>query len=592
LEGSDGKLYGSTAQGGTNKYYGTVFRLNKDGSNFELIHSFSGGTNESFPQAGLIEGIDGALYGTTVYGGMFNTGGLTSCAVFKLNKDGSGYSLLKYLTGSAHNGDAYYPVAPLIQGTDDMLYGTTRFGGADDVGALFKLSANAGGCGVIFDFKNGEPSEPFAGLIEGPDGMLYGTTFYGGGAEFGMVFKVTKDGSGLTALHRFGNPDARYPRANLVFGTNGMIYGTGAYGGTNDYGAVFTLATNGMGYSVLHNFAGNATDGGWPYGGMISASDGVLYGTTELVGPGGSGTVFSLHADGSAYTVLHNFTGSIVGDSADGAAPYAGVVEASDGKLYGTTAGGGSNSMGTVFSLNKNGSGYSILRFFTGDNGDGGVPRASLLEGSDGRLYGTTERGGLTGIVPYGAGTIFRINLDGTGYEVVYRFSGGTDGSGPYGGFSEGPGGVLYGTTFSGGANNGGTVFKISKDGNGFTVLHDLTGLAGDGYNPYGGLLRASDGAFYGTTSSGGETNLGTLFRLYSAQPAVSIGSLLSMIGGVQVAARGAAWAQRLELQTSTNLNGSWVGIATNAAGVDGACQFLDVAATNSPVRFCRTRAL
>src|SRR5437667_212431 len=179
-------------------------------------------------------------------------------------------------------------------------------------------------------------------------------------------------------------------------------------------------------------------------------SDGALYSTTYQGGSFGPGTVFKLNKDGSDYSILHSFSRA----DNDGRYPQHGLVEGSDGALYGTTYGGGSNNTGTLFKLNKDGTDYSVLRRFSLTGGDAWAPQAGLVEGSDGALYGTTYRGGSNN-----TGTLFKLNKDGTDYSVLHRFSlTGDDGWAPQTGLVEGSDGALYGTTYQGGSNNSGTV--------------------------------------------------------------------------------------------------------------------------------------
>src|SRR5437867_5017787 len=202
--------------------------------------------------------------------------------------------------------------------------------------------------------------------------------------------------------------------------------------------------------------------------------------------------------------------------------PYSGLIEADDGALYGTTLQGGSAGRGTVYKVNKDGSGYVIIRSFSGTGGDGSRPQASLIQGSDGALYGTTGNGGNAEDYT-GAGTIFKISKDGTAYGILHKFGSVTnDGRSASGGLIEGTDGYLYGTTDTGGFSDSvfppgyGTVFKIKKDGTGYGVVHQFIPSGGDGQRPYCSLLEASDGTLYGSTAQGGDAGpwYGTVFKL------------------------------------------------------------------------------
>jgi uncharacterized repeat protein (TIGR03803 family) len=511
IQGNDGALYGTTYGGGTNGW-GTVFRIGTNGSDYRVLYSFAGSRagDGAEPYAGLVQGTDGALYGTTYQGGPSNLG-----TVFRIGTNGSDYSLLYSFSGSA--ADGANPYAGLVQGSDGALYGTTYRGGSNNIGSVFRIGTNGAGYNVLHRFtgSGGDSANPYAGLIQGSDGALYGTA--GGGSNgYGTVFRIGTNGNDYSVLYRFSGGDGYTPPAGLVQGGDGTLYGTTYGGGTSNYGTVFRIGTNGADYSVLYRFTGSGGDGVNPYGGLVQGSDGALYGTTYYAGTTflGAGTVFRIGTNGAAYSVLHVFNFG----SGDGAGPYAGLIQGSDGALYGTTYGGGTNFLlnGTVFRIGTNGAPYSVLYSFTGTGGDGANPKAGLVQGSDGALYGTTYYGGSIN----GAGTVFRIGTNGTADRVLYSFTNNGGGFYPQVALVQGSDGALYGTTSLGGTSNAGTVFRTGTNGAAYSVLYSFTGSGGDGANPfYAGLVQGRDGALYGTTSDGGNTNAisygaGTVFRI------------------------------------------------------------------------------
>ena len=502
VEGSDGALYGTTYAGGTNDS-GTVFKLNKDGTGYAVLRRFTNGSDGSAPQAGLIKASDGALYGVTPFGG-----GDRSGTVFKLNEDGTGYAVLHRFSRSGDNG--VFPVTALLEGSDGALYGTTYGGGtADNFGTVFKLNKDGSSFAVLRRFT-GQPGNdgavPQGALTEGSDGALYGTTSAGGSADDGTVFKLNNDGTSYAVLHAFtGSPgDGAFPQSKLIKGSDGAMYGTTSEGGTNDFGMVFKLNNDGSGYAVLWKFSGS--DNGNAPNGVIEGSDGALYGTTTLGGVNDSGIVFRLKKDGSAYKVVRRFIGSM---GSDGAVPFGSLLEGSDGALYGTAAAGGTAGKGAVFKVEKDGNGYSVLRNFMGGDSDGAGPRAGLMEGSDGALYGTTESG-----APNDSGTIFKLNKDGSGYTVLRRFTGSNfNRPRPAAALIEGSDGALYGAAVGGGTVAKGFLFKLNKDGTSYLMLRSFSGANGDGSAPDQRLTEGSDGALYGTTPYGGVGG-GTLFKI------------------------------------------------------------------------------
>ncbi len=360
------------------------------------LYNFVGnGTDGVHPQAGLIQGSDGNFYGTTVSGGGSGYG-----TVFRISPAGV-FTTLHSFTGSGTDGAS--PKAGLIQGSDGNFYGTTNSGGGSYYcnGTVFQITPG----GVLttlhsFTQIGTDGSEPDAGLVQGSDGNFYGTT-YTGSNNFGTVFSITSSGE-YTNLHSFSGSgmDGEHPEASLVQGSDGNFYGTTAAGGgsSSDGGTVFQITPAGN-YTTLHSFTGIGLDGQFPRAGLIQGSDGNFYGTTASGGAGeGVGTVYQITPTG-LYRPLYSFPGT------DGATPFAGLVQGSDGNLYGTTEYGGSGSAGTVFQVTLAGA-HIILHSFTGSGTDGVYPDAGLIQGSDGNFYGTTPSGGSSG-----QGTIFKLTF-------------------------------------------------------------------------------------------------------------------------------------------------------------------------------------
>jgi uncharacterized repeat protein (TIGR03803 family) len=362
---------------------------------------------------------------------------------------------------------------------------------------------------AAFSTASGVGQTPTASLIQGSDGYLYGTTYGGGGNSKGTVFRIDSAGN-LTILHSFGATasDGQNPYASLIQASDGDFYGTTFGGGINNKGTAFKMDSAGN-ITILHAFGATSTDGQNPYAPLIQASDGNLYGTTLSGGAYSGGTVFQIDSAGSV-NVLHSFNGN-----GDGSSPYGGLVQGADGSLYGTTWSGGINNKGTVFKLNTSGA-FTQLYAFAGK--DGSYPVATLLLASDGNFYGTTQYGGpgyTSGLT--GHGTIFRI--DSAGHLLtMYSFGVKTgDGNTPSAPLIQASDGLLYGVTSSGGAAGDGAVFKMDLNGS-VLLLHSFNTGGLDGQSPQGGLLQADDHSFYGTCSTGGAGSAGTLFRIKRGQ--------------------------------------------------------------------------
>jgi uncharacterized repeat protein (TIGR03803 family) len=379
--------------------------------------------------------------------------------------------------GNAFGADSFGGVTG---GTDGYLYGATTYGGfyndrsanISGFGTIYRMTTS-GSLTKLHDFTGADGANPYAAPVFGTDGNLYGTTEDGGpygysSNGFGTVYQITPAGS-LTTLHAFTDgTDGAHPYDALIQGTGGDLYGTTEAGGANGSGSVFQITTTGA-LTTLYSFtastSGTNTDGAFPFGSLVTGSDGTLYGTTESSGTGSAGTVFALATTGSL-TTLHYFTGGT-----DGGNPYAGLVTGTDGNLYGTTEAGGSSSAGTVYRITTSGS-LTTLHSFTGGT-DGGNPYAGLVTGSDGNLYGTTEAGGNNS-----TGTVYQITTTGS-LTTLYSFgaagSGNTDGANPFiGSLYSGTDGNLYGTTEISGSNGAGTVYKITTSGS-LSTLYSFT---------------------------------------------------------------------------------------------------------------------
>jgi len=397
-------------------------------------------------------------------------------------------------------------------------------------------SAKAQKLTTLHSFHSTDGAGPSAGLVQGGDGNYYGATAFNGANNGGTVFKITPSGA-LSTLYNFCSQggsnctDGSMPFAGLVQGSDGNLYGTTAHGGANNAGTVFKITPGGV-LTTLYSFCSQSgcTDGENPSAGLVQASDGNFYGTTAIGGANGNyGTVFKI-TPGGALTTLYSFCpqGS---PCPDGSIPEAALVQGSDGNFYGTTKDLGAHGGGTVFKITSGGA-LNTLYSFCSQGGssctDGENPYAGLVQGSDGNFYGTTAFGGANNGYPSFGGTVFKITPGGT-LSTLYSFcaqTGCTDGSLPFAVLVQGSDGNFYGTTFNGGANgNYGTVFKITPGG-ALTTLYAFCSvyLCEDGENPWAGLVQGTDGNFYGTTYEGGASspNYGTVFKL-SLVPVASV---------------------------------------------------------------------
>jgi uncharacterized repeat protein (TIGR03803 family) len=422
--------------------------------------------------------------------------------------------------------------------------------------AAMSIAAPAQTLTTLVDFDGTNGDGPQATLIQGHDGNLYGTTFAGGGDldcganGCGTIFKITLNGT-LTTLYTFcAQPncaDGSAPYAGLVLATDGNFYGTTYQGGDlacgqgAGCGTLFKITPSGT-LTTLHSFDG--IDGNSPEGGLIQAADGSFYGTTALGGDTicfeGCGTVFKITPSG-ALTTLHSF------DGIDGNSPEGGLIQAADGNFYGTTAlGGGSLGYGTVFKMTPAGTLMTLSDF-----DDGAQPRAGLVEGTDGNFYGTTYYGGFDSF-----GTVFKVTPGGT-LTTLYDFcrDGCTSGDSPTAALVQATDGNFYGTAHLGGTGESGTAFKITPTGE-LTTLYSFCDCADGGF-PFGGLVQATNGTFYGTTQhSGNDTcgfnGCGTVFSLD-----MGLGPFVTFVrASGRVGRTGPILGQGFTGTTSVSLNG------------------------------------
>ncbi len=576
VQGGDGNFYGTTSQGGAYNA-GTVFRLGPDGS-FVTLATFDG-YNGANPQAPLVWGADGNLYGATQNGGATGNG-----VVFRVNINYPSLQITGQPAGeSVFFGErAVFSVA--VTGNAPVSYQWWK--------NQQKLSDGgniSGSTTRVLIVSNAAPSDSAIYSVTVSNGLGSATSE---GAFLGVILSpprlatpvadqiATVGGSAVFHADAVGNLPLLYQwqsnRVNLVDGPNISGATTSALtlsGLTQQSDAtisvivsnaagtikgdaslqVFPASLSGTLVSSLYWFGGG-DDGGTPNG-LVLASNGLLYGTTQSGGAHNSGTVFTLATNG-AFQTLVSF------DTNNGASPQTALTQGSDGNLYGTTENGGTNGAGTLFVLTTNGA-LTTLFNFGGSNGIN--PYTALVQANDGSLYGSAQNAS-----KLGDGLIFRWTAEGV-FEVVYSFGGGADGNEPIGALTAGPDGNLYGLTTAGAEHGYGGIFRMTLSG-ALTNLYSFTGEA-DGYNPYGALALGTDGSFYGVTRRNTFQDIpfdGTIFKfspnaglttLYTLNPLYNFDGEYPFAGLVQ-GADGNFYGTTL--YSDSTLNGTVFGVSTS----------------------------
>ncbi len=338
--------------------------------------------------------------------------------------------------------------------------------------------------------------------------VFYGMTEGGGSATSGTLFKINTNGTGFTILKSFaGGVGDGYAPLGYPTIDGSVIYGMTYGGGLADWGVIFKINTDGTGFNVLHEFSGGLGDGASPRGSLLQIGS-TLYGMTSGGGDFAAGTIFKINTDGTGFVTLHEFTG----DVDDGSQPYGNLI-LNGSTLYGVTSRGGDGDIGTIFKINTNGTGFTLLREFQGGANDGSFPYGSLLYYSS-KLYGLTQQGGNSNL-----GVLFQINTDGTGFSALHKFTGAPgDGSSPDGSLIE-YNGKLYGFGYDGGVSDLGTIFSYDVAGSTYITLDDFSGSP-DVQNSSGTLtFDTSTSRLYGMTNYGGAYDLGSIFYYQTSEP-------------------------------------------------------------------------
>lgn len=547
---SNGKIYGTTRQGGNGTNLGVIFEYIPATNSYSKIIDFTGnaGANPgSQPFSGMVEASNGKLYGTTSSGGAGNFG-----VLYQFDPATNAYTLLFSFTGATGLFPGSFSRGVLFEGVLGKLYGTATSGGANGFGVLFEYDLNTSTYTKLKDFATSDGTTPYGALVRASNGRIYGTTSSGGTAgSFGTIYQADLTVGGYTVMASPANAaDGSGIFSTLVQASNGKLYGITRIGGANSAGAIFeydiTLnsytkktdmltSTGSLSQSSMVNFSlnnklycttnsggvsnggvifeydpatntyakkidMNFSQGGQPNGVPVLAVNGKIYGTASQGGSGSSaaGVIYEYDQVANTYTTRVNFV-----SATNGRFPYGGLTQASNGKLYGLASAGGTSTLGTLYEYVP---GAAIITKLVDLSASlGTTPYGAVVQATNANLYGLTSAGGANGL-----GVIFEYNINTTAYTDKYDFSA-ANGANPYGSLVIASNGKAYGLTSAGGANGLGVLFEYDITANTYTKKADLT--AANGSTPYGSLIQANGNFLYGMTSAGGANGLGVIFE-------------------------------------------------------------------------------
>ncbi|MCB0423709.1 MAG: T9SS type A sorting domain-containing protein [Mangrovimonas sp.] len=513
FEASNGKLYGMTEAGGT---YDKGVLFEYDFVNNTLTNLFNFGattTSGAYPEGTVIEGPNNSLelFGVTLEGGLYDYG-----ILFKYDLINDTFTTLINFGDSNNLG--YTPGPNLTLASNNKLYGVTAYGGGGDIGSLFEYNPANDESSMLYSFNINSGYYPSVGLFQGTDGKLYSVTsrtFYGQvDARNGMFYSFDITNNTYNPIFKFNSSvGGAGPDGSLIYSeTQQKFYGLTYRGGINDTGAIFEFNPATNAYTKLYDFdeilGTDSEFGVLPKASLLEATNGKLYGTTYRGGATNYGVFFEFDLSTNTFTKKHDF-GETLGGSTLGD-----LMQASNNKIYGMTSSGGeglfngeiSVSVGTIFEYDISTNNYTKLYDFDIENG--GSPNGGLIEATNGKFYGMTRLGGLSGS---GSGVVFEFDLV-NGINILYEFEqNGINGEQPYGNLIQFDENTLYGLTSEGGTNDEGVIFKLDIQTNTFTKIFDFNGTA-TGAVPLGSLTELNN-KLYGVTSEGGTYGYGTVFE-------------------------------------------------------------------------------
>ncbi len=487
-------LIGTTSGEGKD-FVGSIFSLptgdNTITQEFNFITENLGGS----PNADLCQATNGKFYGMTVFGGIYERG-----VIFEYDLASNTYTK-KIDFDNVENG--CFPYGSLIQASDGKLYGMTAGGGINNYGVLFEYDISTNKCIKRIDFDSmNKGGIPFGSLLQASNGKLYGMTSVGGANNFGVIFEYDISAHSYTKKIDFdGANNGAVPFGSLVQASNGNLYGLTGSGGANGVGVLFEYSNTTNTITKKTDFD-DANNGSVPLGSLIQATNGKLYGMTSEGGANGWGVLFEYDITNELFFSKIDF-----GPTSKGRTPNGSLLQASNGKLYGTTSEGGTKDLGIIFEFDAVANLFTKKIDFSNIDGDGSYATGSLVQANNGKLYGMTSTGGINN-----TGVIYEFDATTVTYTKKIDFNGVDNGKNSVSSLVQANTGKVYGMTSRGGANDNGVLFEYAVAYNTYTKKINFDGK-NKGSKPCGSLLQASNGDLYGMTSAGGANDAGVLFE-------------------------------------------------------------------------------
>lgn len=492
VEANNSLLYGLTSKGG--KYdQGVLFSYNPQTKDYNTLIHFNKLDIGAEPRGSLIKTSDGNLWGMCNVGGKNNVG-----TIFVFNPTTN--ALTKKHDLISLNGSA--PFGNLCQ-FNQKLYGMTYQGGASNLGVLFSYNIQNDSFTKIIDFNGTNGQNPFGSLILANNNKLYGCTYQGGSFGQGIIFEFNPQNDSFSKKKDF-NPSitGSNPYGNLLQAQNGNFYGITFLGGANNIGSIFEYNLQNDTLKGIYSFSSLLATGQNPYGNLVELSNGKFLGTTIQGGSNNGGTLFEWNNNLKTFQVLYNFSNALNGRN-----PQGSLIKHSNGNFYGLTNKGGKTNFGVLFewdTLNKTMTKRIDLNILP----NGGFPLSNLSEFSlNYELYGTSSNGGVNN-----SGAIYQINLEQQKFKKLHDFNPNTDGANPQSKMIESSNHKFYGVALNGGSQNSGTLFEYNPKDSVFTKKIDFNGL-NNGKNPYSKLSILNDSILFGMTSIGGIDDYGVIYQ-------------------------------------------------------------------------------